>query len=95
MTALYTVIAAIVVKYLVDVVKALSGWIASKVPQMPNWVKNLIPLWKLLTAIAVTILVVWGTKQFAVELEHPLMVLVIAQIAHEATRAVKKTREES
>lgn len=93
MTALYTIIAAIVVKYLVDAVKAVFAYVTAKVPQMPKWVTNLIPLWKLLTAIAVTILVVWGTKKFSVELEHPLLVLVIAQIAHEVTSAVKKTRE--
>ena len=95
MTALYTVVAAIVVKYLVDVVKVVAAYVASKVPQMPRWVRNLIPLWKLLAAIAVTVLVVWGTKKFAVELEHPLIVLVFAQIAHEVASAVKKTREES
>lgn len=94
MDALYTVVAAIVVKYLVDAVKAISAFVAQKVPQMPVWVADLLPLWKLLTAIVVTILVVWGTKQFAVELSHPLLVLVIAQIAHELTSAIKKTRSE-
>jgi len=94
MEALYTVVAAIVVKYLVDAVKAISAFVAQKIPQMPKWVVSLLPLWKLLAAIAVTFLVVWGTKQFAIELEHPLVVLVIAQIAHELASAVKKPREE-
>ena len=93
MTALYTVIAAIVVKYLVDLIKVVGSWISQKAPDLPSWVKNLLPLWKLLAAIAVTVLVVWGTKKFEVELLHPLSVLVLAQITHEITAAVKKTKK--
>ena len=94
MTALYTIIAAIIVKYLVDSVKVITGFIYKKLPDLPAWVVKLLPLWKLLTAIAATFLVVWGTKQFAVELEHPLVILVVAQIAHELTSALRKPSEE-
>lgn len=94
MDALYTILAAIIVKYLVDAIKFLGEFLGKIAPKIPSWVKNLVPLWKLLAAIAVTILVVWGSKQFAVELGHPLLVLVLAQIAHEITDAVKKARRE-
>ena len=92
MTALFTIIAAIVVKYLVDLVKIVGGWISQIAPSLPSWLKNLLPVWKLLAAIAVTILVVWGSKEFEIELAHPLAVLVLAQITHEITDAVKKTK---
>ena len=92
MDALYTIVAAIVVKYLVDVVKLVGAWISQIGPTLPSWVKHLLPLWKLLAAIAVTILIVWGAKKFAVELTHPLLVLVLAQVTHEVTSAVKKVR---
>jgi hypothetical protein len=95
MSALFTVIAAIVVKYLVDVVKIVGDWISQIAPSLPSWVRNLLPLWKLLAAIAVTILVVWSAGKFEVELEHPLAVLVLAQITHEITDAVKKTKREA
>jgi len=97
MEALYTIVAAIVVKYLVDLVKIIGSWISQKAPTLPAWVRNLLPLWKLLAAIAVTALVVLGTRKFEVELAHPLAVLVLAQITHELASAVKKakvTREE-
>ena len=94
MDALYTVLAAIVVKYLVDAVKFAGKWVSQIAPKLPRWVKNLVPLWKLLAAIAVTVLVVLVSRRFAVELGHPLLVLVIAQIAHEITDAVKKTKRE-
>lgn len=95
MDALYTVVAAIAVQWIVEGAKFLGALISGVVPNLPSWVRTLVPLWKLLTAIAVTILVVWGTKRFAVELSHPLLVLVLAQIAHEVTSAVRKARAES
>ena len=95
MNTLYTVLAAIIVKYLVDGIKAIGGWLAPKIPSLPTWILNLVPLWKLTAAIGVTVLVVLVTKRFAIELQHPLVVLVLAQIAHEITSAVNKTRAES
>jgi hypothetical protein len=94
MQALYTIMAAIVVKYAVDVVKFVGARISQIIPKLPAWVKSLTPLWKLLAAIAVTVLVVWVAAKFKVELTHPLAVLVTAQIAHELSSAIKKSREE-
>lgn len=92
MDAVYTVVAALVVQWLVEGVKFVGAWVTGLIPKLPSWVKSLTPLWKLLTAIIVTILVVWGTQKFAIELSHPLFVLVLAQIAHEVTSAIRKAR---
>lgn len=92
MNELYVVIAAFVVTALVDVVKYAGGWMDKITPKFPLWVRNTFPLWKLLAAIGVTVLVVWGSKKFAIELKNPLAVLILAQVVHEVRDAVKKTR---
>lgn len=92
MNELYTIIAAFAVVALVDVVKIVSEWVNKITPTFPTWVKNLFPLWKLVAAIAVTVLVVWASKKFSVEFKNPLVVLILAQIAHEVRDVVKKTR---
>jgi len=92
MEALYTVLAAFAVTALVDVVKIAGVWVDKVTPTFPVWVKNLFPLWKLLAAIAVTVLVVTVSRKFVVELKNPLVVLILAQVAHEIVGAVKKTR---
>lgn len=94
MTELYTLIAAIVVTQLTDVVKLAGKELAKLTPRLPSWVLHLTPLLKLVAAIAVTVLVVWVTSKFKVELTHPLAVLVIAQIAHEIQGVWKKARAE-
>lgn len=95
MEQVYTVLAAFVVTALVNGVKYVSAWVSQKLPTLPSWVRNLVPLWKLLTAIAVTILVVWASKKWAVELSHPLVILVIAQITHEVTDSINKARKKN
>lgn len=93
MNELYTIIAAFAVVALVDVVKIASAWFDRVTPTFPSWVKNLFPLWKLLAAIAVTVLVVWASKKFSVEFKNPLVILILAQITHEVMGAVKKARK--
>jgi hypothetical protein len=94
MNELYTVVAGFAVFALMDVVKIVGKWFNKVIPGFPAWVKNLVPLWKLLAAIVVTILVVWVSRRFAVEFQNPVVVLVIAQIAHEITDAIRKARAE-
>ncbi len=93
MNELYTIIAAFAVIALVDVVKIVSQWVNKVTPTFPDWVKNLFPLWKLIAAIAVTVLVVWASKKFSVEFKNPLVVLILAQVGHELRDFVKKARE--
>jgi len=97
MTELYTVVAAFAVMALTDVVKKVVGWISQMIPKLPSWVVSLKSLWTLAAAIAVTALVYFVSKRYEVALEHPLAILILAQITHEAIDAVRKakaTREE-
>jgi len=93
MNELYMVVAGFAVFALMDVVKIIGRWFDKVTPTFPAWVRNLFPLWKLLAAIAVTILVIYVSKRFAVEFENPLLVLILAQIVHEITDAVKKSKK--
>lgn len=83
MSEVYTLVAALVVMSLTDVIKKVVAWIGKLIPKLPTWVKRLKSLWTLIAAILVTYVVYQLSTRFQVELTHPLFVLIVAQLAHE------------
>lgn len=88
--AVYTIVAGILAREVVQGLKWALGYLG--LISWPTWVKQLVPLWKLVLALGVAIVIFVLADEIGVALGNPLVILVVAQVFHEFRNAATKAR---